>query len=129
MHYIVSVLLLCLSVAMGFMQHYKSTAENKSKQLESISALHAQNMAMLSAYELQAAALNAKMSELNELAQSRQAQLDEVLNHEQNQTWTNQRVPDDINRLFEKRNAPTAKGEINLPANHGMPGNHNKDAH
>lgn len=129
MHYVVSVLLLCLSVAMGFMQHYKSTAEYKSKQLESISALHAQNMAMLSAYELQATALNAKMSELNELAQSRQAQLDEVLNHEQNQTWTNQRVPDDINRLFEKRNAPTAKGEINLPANHGMPSNHNKDAH
>ena len=129
MHYVVSVLLLCLSVAMGFMQHYKSTAENKSKQLESISALHAQNMAMLSAYELQATALNAKMSELNELAQSRQAQLDEVLNHEQNQTWTNQRVPDDINRLFEKRNAPTAKGEINLPANHGMQSNHNKDAH
>lgn len=129
MHYVVSVLLLCLSVAMGFMQHYKSTAENKSKQLESISALHAQNMAMLSAYELQATALNAKMSELNELAQSRQAQLDEVLNHEQNQTWTNQRVPDDINRLFEKRNAPTAKSEINLPANHGMPSNHNKDAH
>lgn len=129
MHYVVSVLLLCLSVAMAFMQYYKSTAENKSKQLESISALHAQNMAMLSAYELQAAALNAKMNELNELAQSRQAQLDEVLNHEQNQTWTNQRVPDGINRLFETRNAPTAKGEINLPANHGMPSNHNKDAH
>ena len=129
MHYVVSVLLLCLSVAMGFMQHYKSTAENKSKQLESISALHAQNMAMLSAYELQAVALNAKMNELNELAQSRQAQLDEVLNHEQNQTWTNQRVPDDINRLFEKRNAPPAKSEINLPANNGMPSNHNKDAH
>ena len=51
MHYVVSVLLLCLSVAMAFMQYYKSTAENKSKQLESISALHAQNMAMLSAYE------------------------------------------------------------------------------
>lgn len=129
MHYVVSVLLLCLSVAMGFMQYYKNTAENKSKQLESISALHAQNMAMLSAYELQATALNAKMSELNELAQNRQAQLDEALNHEQNQIWTNQRVPDDINRLFEKRNAPTAKGEINLPANHGMPSNHNKDAH
>lgn len=128
MHYVVSVLLLCLSVAMGFMQHYKSTAENKSKQLESISALHAQNMAMLSAYELQAAALNAKMNELNELAQSRQAQLDEALNHEQNQIWTSQRVPDGINRLFEARNATAGKGEIDLPANHGMQGNTNKNA-
>ena len=113
MPYVIAVLLGLLCVVMGFSQHYKNE----------------RNVAMLANYQLQATALSAQLNELNELAQSRQAQLDEVLNHEQNQTWTNQRVPDDINRLFEKRNATTAKGEINLPANHGMPSNHNKDAH
>ena len=118
MPYVIAVLFGLLCVVMGFSQHYKNELQAKSAELVSIRETNAQNMAMLASYQLQAAALSAQMNELNE-----------VLNHEQNQTWTSQRVPDDINRLFEKRNAPTAKGEINLPANHGMPGNHNKDAH
>nr|DAO36113.1 MAG TPA: Protein of unknown function (DUF2570) [Caudoviricetes sp.] len=129
MPYVIAVLLGLLCVVMGFSQHYKNELQVKSAELVSIRETNARNEAMLANYQLQATALSVQLNELNELAQNRQAQLDEVLNHEQNQTWTNQRVPDDINRLFEKRNAPTAKGEINLPANHGMPSNHNKDAH
>ena len=128
MHYVISVLVFCLAVAAGFMQHYKSAAERNDAELAEVRTAHAQNMAMLDSYKLQAAALSAQLNELNELAQSRQAQLDEVLNHEQNQTWASQRVPDDINRLFESRNH-AAQSAVDLPANHRMPRDHNKDAH
>ena len=127
MPYVIAVLFSLLCVVMGFSQHYKNQLQTKTAELVSISAINTRNAAMLANYQLQTAALSAQLNELNELAQSRQAQLDEVLNHEKNQTWTNQRVPDDINSLFEKRNTTTAKGEIDLPANHGMQSNQNKN--
>ncbi|WP_109079250.1 hypothetical protein [Aggregatibacter kilianii] len=129
MPYIIAVLLGLLWVVMGFSQHYKNELQAKSAELVSVSQANARNVAMLANYQLQAAALSAQLNELNELAQSRQAQLDEVLTHEQNQTWTSQRVPDDINRLFEQRNAAPGKSAVNLPANNRMQGNQNPHTH
>lgn len=128
MPYVIAVLLGLLCVVMGFSQHYKNELKVKSAELVSIRETNARNEAMLANYQLQAAVLSAQLNELNELAQSRQAQLDEVLTHENNQTWASQRVPDDINRLFESRNH-AAQSTVDLPANHRMPRDHNKDAH
>lgn len=123
MPYVIAVLFSLLCVVMGLSQHYKNQLQAKTAELVSISATNTRNAAMLANYQLQTAALSAQLNELNELAQSRQAQLDEVLSHEKNQTWTNQRVPDGINSLFEKRNATADKSAVDLPANHGMQGN------
>ncbi len=128
MPYVIAVLFGLLCVVMGFSQHYKNELQTKSAELVSIRETNARNVAMLASYQLQAAALSAQLNELNELAQSRQAQLDEVLTYENNQTWASQRVPDDINRLFESRNH-AAQSAVDLPANHRMPRDHNKDAH
>ena len=127
MPYVIAVLFSLLCVVMGLSQHYKNQLQAKTAELVSISATNTRNAAMLANYQLQTAALSAQLNQLNELAQSRQAQLDEVLNHEKNQIWTNQRVPDDIDSLFEKRNAATAKGAVDLPASHGMQGNQDKN--
>ncbi|MBN6067876.1 hypothetical protein HYE54_03630 [Aggregatibacter actinomycetemcomitans] len=129
MHYVIAALFALIWVFAGFSQHYKSELKHKATELTKVSEAYAQNIAMLASYELQNRVLKAQLTELNALAQQRQAQLDEVLNHEQNQTWTSQRVPDNVNRLFEQRNTTARKSAVNLPANDRMPGNYNPNAY
>ncbi|WP_125121619.1 hypothetical protein [Actinobacillus porcitonsillarum] len=95
--------IVALLVNSAVIVHYKNKAKQAQTELTELHTIYNDNQKMLQKYQQQITKLHIKLASVNDQAEARKQQLQEVLANEQNQKWRDTPVPDDVVRLFEQR--------------------------